>query len=156
MSILGIIQDNIIVIYEIKSFYVTLAAGRFFPNNIHRANYHFTHSKKLKKKPDNTTVLQLGGIVYRKRPLPISHLLYFFLVSIFLPCVPVYIHFYILIPFSTKINSNSFLLPHRIQQHFKFIIFDSKFRNFTSNHNIKKGRNKVQYTGFNKLKEDGD
>jgi hypothetical protein len=51
MSILGIIQDNIIVIYEIKSFYVTLAAGRFFPNNIHRANYHFTHSKKLKKNP---------------------------------------------------------------------------------------------------------
>jgi hypothetical protein len=32
-------------------FYVTLMAGKIFPNNIHRANYHFTHSKKLKKKP---------------------------------------------------------------------------------------------------------
>jgi hypothetical protein len=63
MGIIG----NIVVIYEIKSFYVTLAAGNFFPNNIHRANYHFTHSKKLKK-PDNTTILLLGGIVYRKRP----------------------------------------------------------------------------------------
>jgi hypothetical protein len=53
--------------YEIKSFYVTLAVRNFFPNNIYRANYHFTHSKKLKK-TDNTTVLLLGGIVYRKRP----------------------------------------------------------------------------------------
>jgi hypothetical protein len=43
------IQNNIVVIYEIKSFYVTLAAGKFVPNNIHQANYHFTHSKKLKK-----------------------------------------------------------------------------------------------------------
>jgi hypothetical protein len=50
---MGIIRNkhnNIVVIYEIKSFYVTLAAVKFFPNNIHRANYHFTHSKKLKKK----------------------------------------------------------------------------------------------------------
>jgi hypothetical protein len=67
---MGIIRNkhnNIVVIYEIKSFYVTLAAVKFFPNNIHRANYHFTHSKKLKKN-DNTTVLPLSGIVYRKRP----------------------------------------------------------------------------------------
>jgi hypothetical protein len=49
MSIIRNIQNNIIVIYEIKFFYVTLAAGEFFPNNIHRANYHFTHNKKLTK-----------------------------------------------------------------------------------------------------------
>jgi hypothetical protein len=30
MSIIGNIQNNIIVIYEIKSFYVTLAIGNFF------------------------------------------------------------------------------------------------------------------------------
>jgi hypothetical protein len=45
MGIIGNIQNNIVVIYEIKSFYVTLAAGKYFPNNIHRANYHFTLSK---------------------------------------------------------------------------------------------------------------
>jgi hypothetical protein len=33
-----------------------------FPNNIHRAKYHFTHSKKT----DNTTLLPLSGIVYRE------------------------------------------------------------------------------------------
>jgi hypothetical protein len=49
MGIIRNIQNNIVVIYEIKSFYVTLAAGIFFSNNIHRANYHFTHCKKLKK-----------------------------------------------------------------------------------------------------------
>jgi hypothetical protein len=49
MSIIRNIEDNIIVIYELKSFYVTLAVGKFFPNIIHRANYHFTHSKKLKR-----------------------------------------------------------------------------------------------------------
>jgi hypothetical protein len=64
MSIIGNIQNNIVVIYEIKSFYVTLAAWKFFP--MHGANYHFTNSKKLKK-TDNTTVSPLGGIVYRKR-----------------------------------------------------------------------------------------
>jgi hypothetical protein len=48
MTTIGNIQNNIVVIYEIKSFYITLAAGKFFPNNIHRANYHFTHSKKQK------------------------------------------------------------------------------------------------------------
>jgi hypothetical protein len=36
MGIIENIQNNIVVIYEIKSFYVTLAAGKFFPNNIHR------------------------------------------------------------------------------------------------------------------------
>jgi hypothetical protein len=45
MGIIGNIQDNTFVIYEIKSFYVTLAAGEFFQNNMHRANYHFTYSK---------------------------------------------------------------------------------------------------------------
>jgi hypothetical protein len=50
MAIIGNIEDDIVVIYEIKSFYVTLAAGEN-SNNIHRANYHFTHNKKLKKKP---------------------------------------------------------------------------------------------------------
>jgi hypothetical protein len=65
--IIGNIKNNIVVICEIKSFYVTLAAGKYFPNNIHRANYHFTHSKKLKK-TDNITVLPLGGIVYGKKP----------------------------------------------------------------------------------------
>jgi hypothetical protein len=49
MGIIKNIQNNIVVIYEIKYFYVTLAVGKFFPNNIHEANYHFTHSKKLKK-----------------------------------------------------------------------------------------------------------
>jgi hypothetical protein len=49
MSLIGNIQNNFIVIYEIKSFYVTLAAGKFFPKNIHQENYHFTHNKKLKK-----------------------------------------------------------------------------------------------------------
>jgi hypothetical protein len=49
MGIIGNIQNNIVIIYEIKSFYVTLAAEKIFPNNIHRANYHFTHSRKLKK-----------------------------------------------------------------------------------------------------------
>jgi hypothetical protein len=44
---MGIIRN--IIMYEIKSLYVILAAGKYFPNNIHRANYHFTHSKKLKK-----------------------------------------------------------------------------------------------------------
>jgi hypothetical protein len=29
---------------------------------MHRANYHFTHSKKLKKNPDNTTILPLGTL----------------------------------------------------------------------------------------------
>jgi hypothetical protein len=72
MGIIRNIQNSIIVIYEIKSSYVTLAAGNFFPINVHRANYHFTHSKKLKKN-DNNTVLQLGGIVYCKRPLSPLH-----------------------------------------------------------------------------------
>jgi hypothetical protein len=49
MGIIGNIQNNIVVICEIKSFYITLAAGKFFPNNIHGANYYFTHNKKLKK-----------------------------------------------------------------------------------------------------------
>jgi hypothetical protein len=46
-----------------SSFLCNLGSGKFFPNNIRRANYHFTHNKKLKK-PDNTT--PLGGIVYLK------------------------------------------------------------------------------------------
>jgi hypothetical protein len=49
VGIIGNIKNNIVIIYEIKSFYVTLVAGKYFPNNIYRANYHFTHSKKTKK-----------------------------------------------------------------------------------------------------------
>jgi hypothetical protein len=30
MGIIGNIQNHVVVIYEIKSFYVTLAAGNFF------------------------------------------------------------------------------------------------------------------------------
>jgi hypothetical protein len=67
---MGIIRN--IIMYEIKSLYVILAAGKYFPNNIHRANYHFTHSKKLKK-TDYTTVLQLCGIVYRKKNSKLKH-----------------------------------------------------------------------------------
>jgi hypothetical protein len=65
MSLIENIQNNIVVIYEIKSL-CNLGGTNFFPNIIHRENYHFTHSKKLKKN-DNTTVLVLGGIVYRKK-----------------------------------------------------------------------------------------
>jgi hypothetical protein len=61
MGIIGNTQIHIVVIYEIKSFCVTLAAGKFFPNNIHRANYHFTIIK-TEKKTDNTIVLPLGGL----------------------------------------------------------------------------------------------
>jgi hypothetical protein len=50
MSIIGNIQNNIVVIYEIKSFYATLAAKKFFSINIHRTNYHFTHSKNWKNR----------------------------------------------------------------------------------------------------------
>jgi hypothetical protein len=45
MGIIGNIQNHIVVIFEIRSFYVILAAGKFFPNNIHQANYHFTRNK---------------------------------------------------------------------------------------------------------------
>jgi hypothetical protein len=50
MGIIGNIRNNIIIMYELKSFFVTLAVGKFFPNNIHQVNYHFTHSKNWKKK----------------------------------------------------------------------------------------------------------
>jgi hypothetical protein len=50
MGIIGNKKNNIVVIYEMKSFHVTLAVGKFFPNNIHRANFHFTHSQKTEKK----------------------------------------------------------------------------------------------------------
>jgi hypothetical protein len=43
------IQKHFVVIYEIKSFYVNLGVVEFFQNNIHRANYHFTHGEKVKK-----------------------------------------------------------------------------------------------------------
>jgi hypothetical protein len=67
----GIYKINIVIIYEIKSFYVILAAGIFFLKNIHPASYHFTYSKKIEK-IDNTTVLPLDGIVYRKTPQPLN------------------------------------------------------------------------------------
>jgi hypothetical protein len=69
MGIIENIQNNIVVVYEIKSFYVILAAGKFFLNNIHPANYHFTHSKIFLKKTDNTTVPLLGRIVCCKKTL---------------------------------------------------------------------------------------
>jgi hypothetical protein len=70
-AVLGIIQNiqkHFVVIYEIKSFYVNLGVVEFFQNNIHRANYHFTHGEKVKKN-DNTTILPVGCIAYSKRPL---------------------------------------------------------------------------------------
>jgi hypothetical protein len=36
MGIIRNIQNNIVVIYEIKSFFVTLAAGNFFQINIEK------------------------------------------------------------------------------------------------------------------------
>jgi hypothetical protein len=62
MSIIRNIQNNMVVIYEIKYFYVILPAEKLFLNNIHRANYYFTNSKKIKK-IDNTTTLLFGGII---------------------------------------------------------------------------------------------
>jgi hypothetical protein len=53
---------------------------KFFPNNIHPAIYHFTHSKKTEK-PDNITILLLGGIVYRKKTSTIDVLVRCMLVS---------------------------------------------------------------------------
>jgi hypothetical protein len=35
MGITSNIQNNIVVIYEINLFYVTLSAGKYFQNNIH-------------------------------------------------------------------------------------------------------------------------
>jgi hypothetical protein len=46
MGIIGNIQNNIVVIYEIMFFLCNLGGGEIFPNNIHRVKYHFTHSKK--------------------------------------------------------------------------------------------------------------
>jgi hypothetical protein len=51
-----------------SSLLCNFGRGEIFSNNIHRANYHFTHSKKLKK-IDNTTIPLLGDIVYGKRLL---------------------------------------------------------------------------------------
>jgi hypothetical protein len=50
-----------------SSLFMQSCCGEIFSTNIHWANYHFTHSTKLKK-TDNTTVLPLDGIVYRKIP----------------------------------------------------------------------------------------
>jgi hypothetical protein len=44
MGIIGNIQNNIVVIYEIIFFLCNLGSGEI----LHRVNYHFTHSKKLK------------------------------------------------------------------------------------------------------------
>jgi hypothetical protein len=67
MGIIGNIQIKFVVIYEIKSFYVTLAAGNFFQTIYIEQITILPIVKKLKKN-DNTIVLPLGGIVYRKRP----------------------------------------------------------------------------------------
>jgi hypothetical protein len=67
MSIIGNIQNNIVVIYEIKSFYATLAAEKFF-QLIYIEQITILPIVKTGKTV-NTTVLPLGGIVYRKKPL---------------------------------------------------------------------------------------
>jgi hypothetical protein len=57
MSIIGNIQNNIVVMYEIKSFYVTLE----------KTIKQITILPLIKiEKTDNTTVPPLGGIVYLK------------------------------------------------------------------------------------------
>jgi hypothetical protein len=76
MGIIGNIQNRIVE-YINQVFLCNLGSGEFFPNNIHRAKYYFNHSKKTEK-PNNTTVLPLGGSVYCKRP-PIHTLMIFFL-----------------------------------------------------------------------------
>jgi hypothetical protein len=50
MSIIGNIQNNIVVIYEIKSSYVTLVVGNFFPNIYIEQITILPIVKKLKKK----------------------------------------------------------------------------------------------------------
>jgi hypothetical protein len=63
-GIVGNIQNNIVVIYEIKSFYVTLAVGNFF-QIIYIEQITILLVKNWKN--DNTTIQPLGGIVYRKK-----------------------------------------------------------------------------------------
>jgi hypothetical protein len=59
MGIIGNIQNNIVVIYEIKSW------GKFIQTIYIEQITILLIVKKLKK-PDNITVLPLGGIVYCK------------------------------------------------------------------------------------------
>jgi hypothetical protein len=59
MGIIGNIQNNIVVIYEIKSW------GKFIQTIYIEQITILLIVKKLKK-PDNITVLPLGGIVYFK------------------------------------------------------------------------------------------
>jgi hypothetical protein len=65
MSIIGNIQNNIVVIYEIKSFYVNSAAEKIF-QIIYIKQITILPIVQILKKLDNTTVLPLGGIVYCK------------------------------------------------------------------------------------------
>jgi hypothetical protein len=58
--------NNIVVIYEIKSFYVTLAPGKNF-RIIYIKQIIILLMVKNGKKTNNTIVLPLGGIVYRKK-----------------------------------------------------------------------------------------
>jgi uncharacterized membrane protein len=62
------IQNNIVVIYEIKSFYITLAVKIFF-QIIYIEQVTILPIVKKLKKPDYTTVLLLGSIVYSRKPL---------------------------------------------------------------------------------------
>jgi hypothetical protein len=67
MGIIGNIQNNIVVIYEIEPFYVTLASGKFFQIIYVEQITILPIVKNLKK--TNTTIRPLGGIVYRKKSL---------------------------------------------------------------------------------------
>jgi hypothetical protein len=67
MGIYGNIQNNIVVIYEIKSFYVTLVSGNFF-QIIYIEQITILPTVKNWEKNRYTTILPLGGIVYRKKP----------------------------------------------------------------------------------------
>jgi hypothetical protein len=61
----GNIQNNIVVIYEIKSFLCNLGSTEFF-QIIYMEQITILPTVKKTEKADNTTVLPLGGIVYRK------------------------------------------------------------------------------------------
>jgi hypothetical protein len=62
-----------VVVYQSKSFYVTLAAWNFF-QIIYIQQFTILPIVKKLKKPDNITILLLGGIVYRKKPLQLMFL----------------------------------------------------------------------------------
>jgi hypothetical protein len=59
MGIIGNIKDNIVVIYEIKAFYVTLVAGNFF-QIIYIEQITILPIVKKLKKIDNTYCTIVG------------------------------------------------------------------------------------------------